>query len=381
MVRGARGASGGEARGRGLSVRLLASGIAPAALARLAPAADRGIEPLPAWEHGGDGSLRLALRLDADALGGADRVIPSFSSTVAGDYAFRFALWTRPVWGSETPWVPLARIGRMPPGAVESPPGMRAGGTRASAPGGTSRARAVADHCIAADVDTFLLRAPAVAGNLEIRVWPTDADAFRRAPCLVAISAAGPPQPEPPFAAVADVPAVPVPAISQMVEAESIRSHICSPTSVAMVLGALGTPAPAADVAAAAFCADLDRYGVWPAAVWAASRWGALGCVLALRSWDRARALLANGLPLVLSEAHGPGGLPGSPLPETDGHLLVLRGIERGMALVNDPATPTAETVATAYALADLGRAWLGHGGIAYVFVPPAPSDPPEGRP
>lgn len=352
-------------------VRLLASAASPAALARLAPAAEHGIEPLPAWETDADGSLRLELLLDEASLAGADRVIPSLSSTAAGDHAFRFALWTRPAWGNETPWVPLARIGRMPTGAVESPPGRRASGTTTAGPGNSSQARAVSDHCLAPDVDAFLLRAPAAAGHLEVRAWPADPEAFRRAPCLVAISIAGPPQAEPPVAAVADVPALAVPARSQMLEARSIRSRICSPACVAMVLGAFGTQAATADVAAAAYCADLDRYGVWPAAVWAASRWGALGCVLALRSWDQARALLANGLPLVLSEAHAPGALPGSPLDETDGHLLVLRGIENGMALVHDPAAPDHEAVATAYPLADLGRAWLGHGGVAYAFVPP----------
>jgi hypothetical protein len=102
-----------------------------------------------------------------------------------------------------------------------------------------------------------------------------------------------------------------------MGEAETIRGRICSPTSVAMVLGALGRPATVAEVAAAAYCAPHDRYGVWPANVWAASRRGVLGCVVVVRSWEQARALLAAGLPLVVSESHGPGGLPGSPLPET----------------------------------------------------------------
>jgi hypothetical protein len=151
--------------------------------------------------------------------------------------------------------------------------------------------------------------------------------------------------------------------------------RICSPTSVAMVLGAIGTRATAAEVAAAAYCAEHDRYGVWPAGVWAASRRGALGYVVAIGSWECARELLARGIPLVLSEAHGPGGLPGSPLPETDGHLLVLRGLRGGRALVNDPAAPSADGVPMEYDLGDLGRAWLGHGGIAYVLVDP------EGRP
>jgi hypothetical protein len=142
-----------------------------------------------------------------------------------------------------------------------------------------------------------------------------------------------------------------------------------------MVLGSLGVPATAAETAAAAHCAEHDRYGVWPANVWAASRRGALGYVAVLDSWECARELLARNIPLVVSEAHGPGGLPGSPLPETDGHLLVLRGLRGNRVLVNEPAAATADAVPMEYDREAFGRAWLGHGGIAYVFVAP------EGRP
>jgi hypothetical protein len=78
-------------------------------------------------------------------------------------------------------------------------------------------------------------------------------------------------------------------------------------------------------------------------------RLGALGYVVATGSWQCARELLARDIPLVISEAHGPGGLPGSPLPETDGHLLVLRGLRGNRALVNDPAALSAEDVPMEY--------------------------------
>jgi hypothetical protein len=338
-------------------VRLLASGVEPSVLARIGSPACGETGPLPEWESDGERGLRLVLSLEPGFLAGADRLIPSLSNTAAADYAFRFGLRVRS-GGAMAPWVRLTRIGRAP----EDPTLMPADVTGASDP-------------VGADVDTFLLRAPAEGGELEIRVWTADPAAFRRAPCLFALSAAGAPAPVPLPTDLADVPPVPVPALSQMVEAEAIRHRICSPTSVAMVLGALGVPATAAGVAAAAHCKEHDRFGVWPANVWAASRRGALGCVVAIGSWACARELLARGIPLVISEAHGPGGLPGSPLPETDGHLLVLRGLRGGRALVNDPAAPTADGVPCDYDIADLGRAWLGHGGIAYVLVHP------EGRP
>jgi hypothetical protein len=338
-----------------VSIRLFSAGVLPAALATLAPAAERGLEPLPAWERDADGSARLVIPLDAATLAGATRVVPSWSWIASGEYAFRFALRLGAADGSWTSWVRLARIGRAPAGPPPTP-----------------EDSGQVDDRLGADVDTFLVRAPAAAGELELRLWTSEPGA-PRGPGLLAISAAGPPVTEDAGEA-ADVPVIPVPPLSQMVEPEALRLRVCSPTSVAMVLRAHGASAATSGVAAQAFCADLDRYGVWPAAVWAASRWGALGCVLALPSWAPARALLANGLPLVVSEAHARGGLRGSPLEETDGHLVVLRGIERGVAVVNDPAAPTVETVETRYPLAQFGRAWLGHGGIAYAFVRPAPS-------
>ncbi len=338
------------------AVRLLASGLEPGVLARLAlpGCADAGL--LPEWEPDGQRGLRLVLPLSSGFLAGAERLVPSLSSTVAADYAFRFGLRAR-VAGAMTPWVRLTRIGRAP----ESPGPLPADLADASAPIGT-------------DVDTFLLRAPVESAELEVRAWTADPVAFRRAPCLLAVSASGAPPPSPP-AGLTDVGPLPVPALSQMAEAEEIRMRICSPTSVAMVLGALGVSAAPAGIAALAHCAEHDRYGVWPANVWAASRRGVLGYVTVVASWACARELLARGVPLVISEAHGPSGLPGSPLPETDGHLLVLRGLRAGRALVNDPAAPTAEAVPMEYDLEALGRAWLGHGGIAYVFV--APTLPP----
>ncbi len=352
-------------------VRLLASGVASDVLARLAPPGCADVGLLPEWEPDGKRGLRLALPLSPAFLEGADQLVPSLSSTVTADYAFQFALRGR-AGGETTPWTRLTRIGSAPD--ADSPAGTAAAGPSAAAAGAQASPTGAA-AAIGTDVDTFLLRAPLSDAELEVRAWTVDPVAFRRAPCLLAVSAAGAPAPPPVRAGLADVGPVPVPALSQMVEAEAIRNRICSPTSVAMVLGSLGVPATAAETAAAAHCAEHDRYGVWPANVWAASRRGALGYVAALDSWECARELLARGLPLVVSEAHAPGALPGSPLPETDGHLLVLRGLRAGRVLVNEPAAPSADAVPMEYDLEAFGRAWLGHGGIAYVLVAP------EGRP
>ncbi len=62
------------------------------------------------------------------------------------------------------------------------------------------------------------------------------------------------------------------------------------------------------------------------------------------------------------------GEIPGAPLARSDGHLVVLRGIDpNGDALVNDPARPG---VAAVYPRAAFERVWLAHGGIAFAVAP-----------
>jgi hypothetical protein len=172
---------------------------------------------------------------------------------------------------------------------------------------------------------------------------------------------------------VARLPAlrVDVPALSQMVEDPAIASRICSPTSVAMVLGALGLPATAAAVAEDVFHPGLDRYGIWPAAIAAAGRRGALGYVLRFPDWSAAAWCLEHGLPVIASVRYEPGGLPGAPMESTSGHLLVITGQDGSEVLVNDPAAPTAATVSRRYSLEALARAWLGGSGIGYILFRP----------
>jgi hypothetical protein len=61
--------------------------------------------------------------------------------------------------------------------------------------------------------------------------------------------------------------------------------------------------------------------------------------------------------------------LPGAPLAQSDGHILVVRGFDaRGDVIVNDPAQPASGTCTIAPAFA---RCWLDHGGVALLVAPP----------
>ena len=73
-------------------------------------------------------------------------------------------------------------------------------------------------------------------------------------------------------------------------------------------------------------------------------------------------------LPLVASVAFGRGALPGSPLPESGGHLVTVRGVEGGTVVVHDPAAAPAE-VLRGYDAARFAAAWMRWRGAAYVFA------------
>lgn len=167
----------------------------------------------------------------------------------------------------------------------------------------------------------------------------------------------------------------------------------CSPTSIAMVLGALGaSPSddelekfPGPDYAdpqvdfAARYTYDWTYKGAgnWPANVAYATRFGLDGFVTRLRSLNEAQQFLAASIPLIASVN---GELPGFLFGRTDGHILVIRGIDaNGDVITNDPAAMSNEQVRKTYRRADFERVWLGgSGGIVYVIYPRGKALPPN---
>lgn len=147
----------------------------------------------------------------------------------------------------------------------------------------------------------------------------------------------------------------------------------CSPASLAMLLGFHGREVTVPAVAAAVFDEAYGGTGNWAFNAAYASGFGLRAVVAYLRDFEHARALLARGLPLALSYAWEPGELAGAPLERSAGHLAVLRGFDgAGDPLVNDPAHPQ---IRTRYRRDQLERAWLRHGGTAYVVAPPGDDD------
>jgi hypothetical protein len=164
------------------------------------------------------------------------------------------------------------------------------------------------------------------------------------------------------------VAAIDVPPRSQMEEREALRSRVCSPTSVAMVLELHGHDVSVSELAADMYHPELDLYGVWPSAVRAAARHGVAGYLLRFPGWAAAAWCLERGMPIVASVRYAAGELTDAAIPATAGHLLVLRGLDGDDVLANDPAAPSRAEVRRRYRRRDLTRVWLERAGVGYVF-------------
>jgi Peptidase_C39 like family len=171
----------------------------------------------------------------------------------------------------------------------------------------------------------------------------------------------------------------------------------CSPTSTAMVLASWRHgPKPRqyawvdrrfrqpwVDYAARfTYASGYDGTGMWPFNTAYAGRFGLDSFVTRLRSLREAELFIAAGIPLVASIAFGRGELDGAPIDSTNGHLLVIRGFTAdGDVRVNDPAAPSAATVARTYRRGQFERAWIGAtGGVVYVIHPRSVPLPAPGR-
>jgi hypothetical protein len=222
----------------------------------------------------------------------------------------------------------------------------------------TERARgSLAGHDTFVRIDTDIVRADVDLVTIGVRATvPLDA-------LFVSTPDYGAPSP------IVALPAVElaVPPYSQYDDPGGERGW-CAPASLAMLLAYRGYPVDVAVVAREVFDGRYGGTGNWAFNMAFAGTLGFRAAVVHLRDLAHAHAFLADDIPLALSIAWSRGELPGAPLPTSNGHLVVLRGISAdGSALVNDPASPG---VCTSYPRVDFERAWLAHGGIALAVVP-----------
>ncbi|HEV2737439.1 MAG TPA: C39 family peptidase [Candidatus Elarobacter sp.] len=176
--------------------------------------------------------------------------------------------------------------------------------------------------------------------------------------------------PQPPDARVApceSTRSLDVPKLSQYVPAFPHERGWCSAASLAMLLRYHGLDGDVPTVAHAVYDASYAGTGNWAFnAAYAGAR-GLRGVVAYLRGIDHVAAFVDAGLPVAISVAWNQGELPGAPLEHSDGHVLVVRGVEPSHVLVNDPAHPA---VGTRYPRTALDLIFREHGGVAYLVAP-----------
>jgi Peptidase_C39 like family len=173
-----------------------------------------------------------------------------------------------------------------------------------------------------------------------------------------------------------------VPECSQMVYPDGGEVW-CSPTSTSMVLAYLdGYTGPCEPRVRAAvdgvYDWIYDGHGNWPFNTAYAATFGYEGYVARFTSLAQAEEYVAAGVPVIMSIAWGKGDLTNSGVDSTNGHLLVLVGFDaQGNLLINDPASPTNETVQRTYLRSEFEPLWLqSSGGTVYLIYPPSASVP-----
>jgi hypothetical protein len=184
---------------------------------------------------------------------------------------------------------------------------------------------------------------------------------------LDAVAVAVPPPPDARVTPRESTRMLEVPKLSQYQPNSPDERGWCSAASLAMLLRYHGGDADVATVARAVHDASYGGTGNWAFNAAHAGARGLRGLVAYLRGIDHVAAFVDAGLPVAISVAWNQGELPGAPLEHSDGHLIVVRGVEPEHVLVNDPAQPA---VATRYSRTALDLIFREHGGVAYLVAP-----------
>lgn len=160
-----------------------------------------------------------------------------------------------------------------------------------------------------------------------------------------------------------------VPCRSQMTEAAEIRGRICSPTCGAMALQHFGVHLPTAFVAADCYDAGAKIYGNWPFNVASLWRLGLRAKLDFFPSIEMIVSELSAGRIIIASVKFGEGQLSAAPIKKTNGHLVLIAGLQKNESgafdvLVNDPAAASPAEVPRRYKLAEFENVWTGVGYV-----------------
>lgn len=165
---------------------------------------------------------------------------------------------------------------------------------------------------------------------------------------------------------------LPVKPLSQKeYKVKSLRNEICSPTSLTMALNYFGKKVSLDEVIKGVFDSGAKIYGTWPLNTAYAGELGLKCCVTRCASLAQAEAEIYQGRPLVISIEFKNGELKNAPVKQTEGHLILLCGLDKnGDFIAIDPAAKTAQTARRIYSRKDLAKVWLKNKrGVAYAFA------------
>lgn len=151
-----------------------------------------------------------------------------------------------------------------------------------------------------------------------------------------------------------------------------IGGEICGPTSLAMAEEYFGCNLPSETVAADCYDVYYDGYGNWPLLAQAASKRGFQGYVFRANTQQPLRDHFAAGNLVIVSMAYDEGDLTNSPIPSTDGHLVLIVGVTAdGDYLANDSAGSDSRWDHVVYDAYEMAHVWLYIGdGTGIVIMP-----------
>jgi Peptidase_C39 like family len=169
-----------------------------------------------------------------------------------------------------------------------------------------------------------------------------------------------------------------VPFLTQADAPPALKPRICSPTSVTMVMRYRGDSGAMVENALAIYDPEYEIFGNWGRAVAYAGQHGFDAYLDRIRTWDQVKAYIARGQPIIASIRFESGTFPSNVLDQTDGHLVVIRGLTpEGDAVMNDSASKERGR-GVVYRSDELARAWLRHGGVAYIIRPREADNPAQ---
>ncbi|WP_428939033.1 C39 family peptidase [Fontivita pretiosa] len=149
----------------------------------------------------------------------------------------------------------------------------------------------------------------------------------------------------------------------------ALRSQICSATATTMVMAWWGVDRPTVENALAIYDESADIFGNWSRAVARAGELGLDAWITRFRNWEQVKAMIQMNQPIIAAIRFKRGEFPSSVLKQSDGHLVVIRGLlPSGDVICNDPASRDKGN-GVIYKAEELGRAWFTNaGGVGYVI-------------